>query len=244
MIIQTFETGPVRCNCSIVGCSHTREALIVDPGGDAEEIIARVKDLGLNVRQILITHGHFDHVLAARAVKKATGAKIAIHRKDRWLYRITPVQSKLFCGAFRGTMPPRPDRWLAEGDVIKTGELLARVMHTPGHSPGACCFHLEEERLLFSGDTLFAGSIGQWRYPGGNIQQIFASVDRLMELPDETHVIPGHGPETSIGEERAGNQYIDAAYREMLLREEADRPSFWRLLGRSVMSAVGLRKGE
>ena len=241
MILESFETGPVDCNCSIIGCPETREALIVDPGGDADKILERVKALGLNVRQILITHGHFDHVLAAREVQKATGAKIAIHRKDAWLYRLTPVQTKLFGGSF-SPRPPRPNRWLCEGDVVEAGSISAHVMHTPGHSPGACCFHVANNSLLFSGDTLFAGSIGQWRFPGGSIEKIFASLDRLMTLPDETKVIPGHGPHTTIGKERQCNPYLDEDRRELLRREDAERPGLFKSILLMLARAVGLRR--
>lgn len=241
MILESFETGPMACNCSIIGCPITREALVVDPGGDADKIIERVKALGLNVRQILITHGHFDHVLAAREVQKATGAKISIHHKDAWLYRLTPVQTKLFGGSF-SPRPPRPNRWLCEGDVVETGSVSAKVMHTPGHSPGACCFHFAGNGLLLSGDTLFAGSIGQWRFPGGSIEQIFASLDRLMTLPDETKVIPGHGPHTTIGEERRNNPYLDENRRSLLRREDAERPGLFKSILLMLAHLVGFRR--
>jgi len=214
----------------------------VDPGGDAELLLARIRELGLTVRQILITHGHFDHVLAAGEIQRATGAKIAIHRKDRWLYLITPVQTKLFGGKFFGNSPPRPNRWLCEGDVIKAGTVSAHVMHTPGHSPGSCCFHVAEGKTLFSGDTLFANSIGNWRFPGGSAVQIFKSFDRLFELPDETQVVPGHGPETTIGAERASNPYRDANFRAELMQQEAKRPGLVKSIFYLIAATLGLVK--
>jgi glyoxylase-like metal-dependent hydrolase (beta-lactamase superfamily II) len=223
IVLEIHAVGPMQCNCSIFGCQSSRDCIVVDPGGDADLILDRVTALGLNVRYVLITHAHFDHVLAARAIKNETGAEICVHPKDKWLYRIAFIQYRLF--GIKGDSPPRPDWWLAEGDQIPIGCYHADVIHTPGHSPGSCCFHVAEEKLLFSGDTLFRRSVGQWTYPGGSFAALTKSIlQKLFLLPDDTRVIPGHGEETTIGEERELNPYLKPGKIAELQLEEENKP--------------------
>jgi len=238
MILQTFSVGPMDCNCSIVVCPETREAIVVDPGGDAEEILVKLKELGAIVKLILITHAHFDHVIAARAVKAATGAPICLHKKDIWLYRLMPLQYRM--SGIKDKAPPRPDRLLIDGDALAAGALSLSVLHTPGHSPGSCCFHLADEKLLFSGDTLFASSVGNWRFPGGSFEAIIRSVnEKLMVLPDDTHVVPGHGPETTIGFERANNPYLQPDSLAEIRLDASKEPGKLKMLGLMILGLFG-----
>jgi hydroxyacylglutathione hydrolase len=207
MILETFQVGPVKCNCSIVASEATNEAVVIDPGGDEELILKRVKALGVSVKYALITHAHFDHVIAARALQEATGAAICVHRKDRRMYAIMPLQYKMY--GIKALRPPKPQRWLQEGDQIRFGDLLANVIHTPGHSPGSCAYHLAAQKLLFSGDTLFRESVGVWTPPGGSFEALMHSIQgKLFGLPDDTRVIPGHMGETTIGHEKEHNPLL------------------------------------
>lgn len=179
------------------------------------------------MRYVLITHAHFDHVLAARAVKRATGAEVCLHPKDKWLYRIAFIQYRLF--GVKGENPPRPDWWLAEGDQIPFGRYHCDVIHTPGHTPGSCCFHVAEEKVLFSGDTLFRRSVGQWSYPGGSFSALIESIlQKLLVLPDDTLVIPGHGDETTIGEEHESNPYLKPEKIALIQQEEDSKPGTFK----------------
>jgi hydroxyacylglutathione hydrolase len=209
MILETFQVGPMKCNCSIVASDATKEAVIIDPGGDEDLILRRVEALGVKVKYALITHAHFDHVIAARALQEATGAAICVHRKDRRMYAIMPLQYKMY--GIKALRPPKPQRWLQECDEIRVGDLQARVIHTPGHSPGSCAFHLAAQKLLFSGDTLFRESVGIWTPPGGSFDALIDSIqEKLFHLPDDTRVIPGHNEETTIGHEKQHNRYLKA----------------------------------
>lgn len=238
MIRQTFPVGKMKCNCSIVVCPKTREAIVVDPGGDAETILAKLKELGAIVKLILITHAHFDHVLAARAVKAATGAPICLHKKDIWLYRLMPLQYRMIGN--KDKVPPRPDKLLLDGDALSAGALSLSVLHTPGHSPGSCCFHLADEKLLFSGDTLFASSVGNWRFLGGSFEAIIRSVnEKLMVLPDDTDVVPGHGPETTIGFERKNNPYLQPESLAEIKLAESKKPGKLKMLGLMILAMFG-----
>ena len=242
-ILETYAVGPMQCNCSIFGCSNSRECIVVDPGGDADLILKRVAALGLNVGYVLITHAHFDHVLAACAVKRATGAKICLHPKDKWLYRIAFLQYRLF--GVKGDTPPRPDWWLAEGDRIPIGAYHADVIHTPGHTPGSCCFHVVDEKLLWSGDTLFRRSVGNWGYPGGSFSALIESIlQKLLRLPDDTRVIPGHGEDTTIGEERQFNPFLKPARIEELRIEEDSKPSTFKQIMSLLGRMVGFRNSD
>ena len=208
--IRTLVVGPVACNCCVVACAETKEAAIIDPGGEAEDILALVKDMGVKVTHLLHTHGHFDHILATGEVAAATGARILIHQNDRALYENLPAQGHRF--GFRAERPPDPSQWLVGGETITVGTLSFQVLHTPGHTPGSVGYYLDDEGgVLFAGDTLFAESVGRTDFPGGSSKDLATSIrTQLYVLPSETRVIPGHGDETTIGHEREHNPFVRA----------------------------------
>ena len=206
MIVRKLEVGPFASNCYIIGSEADREGMIIDPGDEAKLILSEVKDLGLDIKVIALTHGHIDHIGALKEVKEATGAQVAIHTddvrvlKDRFL--------SIFLG-IRRRSPPPPDRLLNDGDTISVGGLKFTVIHTPGHSQGSIC--LLGEGVLFSGDTLFNYGVGRSDLPGSgsNHNQLIDSIQRrLLVLDDDIKVYPGHGPETTIGAERRGNPFL------------------------------------
>jgi glyoxylase-like metal-dependent hydrolase (beta-lactamase superfamily II) len=205
MILETLVVSPFGTNCFLVGCPETKEALVVDPGDDAEEILGRAEELGLSVKAIVLTHGHVDHVCAAPAVKEATGAEILLHADDVPLLEHGREMAAMF-GWFV-SRSPTADRTIAEGDEVKAGTLSFRVLHTPGHSPGGIC--LVGDSCAFVGDLIFAGSIGRCDLPGGSERVLLKAVrEKIFTLPDETVLYPGHGPETTVGEEKASNPFF------------------------------------
>ncbi len=212
MILKALAVGPFGCNCYIVGDDATREAVIIDPGDEAAEILRLAR--GLKVGKILHTHGHLDHVSGTRGVREGTGAEILIHRADQALYeRLTSQYAdtrKLFgISLGKGHDPVPPDGFLEDGGILTVGKLRIRVIHTPGHTPGGCCFQVGD--ALFSGDTLFCGSVGRTDLPGGDMEELEASIrEKLYALAPATVVYPGHGPTTSIGDEKEGNTVVPA----------------------------------
>ena len=214
MILESFPVGPLACNCTILADEATREAIVIDPGDDVSRIAKRLSDQGLRLKQILVTHGHIDHVGGALKLKRLTGAPIYLNENDLPQLDIMEEQAA-WVGldlAVPETAPP--DEGLAEGQVVGLEHYPARVLHTPGHTQGSVCLHFAPLNLLIAGDTLFAGSIGRTDFPGGNIDQMMASLHtRLLALPDETRVLPGHGPGTTIGLERASNPFLQARGR-------------------------------
>ena len=204
MILKRLVVGPFSSNCYIVGSESTKEGMIIDPGDEAGVIFEEVKDLGLDIRSIVLTHGHIDHIGALKEAKEATGAEVAIHADEADSLQEQPL-SKLLGLAY--PTPPPPDRLLKDGDSIDIGELHFLVLHTPGHSPGGIC--LLGEGVVFSGDTLFNFGIGRTDLPGGNYSQLMDSIHtRLMTLTDDTIVYPGHGPESTIDAERRQNPFL------------------------------------
>jgi len=192
-----------------VACTETGEAAIIDPGGDADEILAEVAKMGVAVKLLLHTHGHFDHILATSDVAKATRARIAIHRNDLALYEGLPKQGRIF--GFSADQPPAPHQLLLGGETIEVGKLSAAVIHTPGHTPGSVGYYFSGDGILFAGDTLFAESIGRTDFTGGSYPDIVESIQtKLYVLPTSTRVVPGHGGETTIGHEREHNPFISA----------------------------------
>ncbi len=207
LIRKTFAVPPLSCNCSIIGDSKTRQAVIVDPGGNADRILREVDALGFTIAMILHTHAHFDHFLASGAIQEATQATICLHHDDRQLWDMLDVQCQMF-GVPYNPVPP-PDMWLADEEPLAIGNEVSTVIHTPGHTPGSLCFYFPQSNLVLSGDTLFRGGIGRTDLWGGDSRAIERSIrDRLYTLDEHTVVVPGHGPETLIGAERQSNAFI------------------------------------
>jgi glyoxylase-like metal-dependent hydrolase (beta-lactamase superfamily II) len=216
LVRTSFRVGALGCTCTIIACPETKQALVVDPGGEADRIVAELAARGLNAVQIVHTHAHFDHVLGTADLARATGAEASLHKEDQFLYDRVPDQLAAF-GMAALAPPPGSGadlqfRLLEGNETLSFGRHEARVIHTPGHTPGSLCVLIEapaERPLLLAGDTLFAGSIGRTDLWGGNFDEIVTSIrGPLFSLPDETLVIPGHGPETTIGLEREDNPLV------------------------------------
>jgi hydroxyacylglutathione hydrolase len=212
MILETFPVGPLRCNCTILGDEVTHEAVVVDPGDNIPEILSRLEKHGLTLRQIVVTHAHIDHVGGAALLRKSTGAPVVMNQQDLELLGMMEMQA-----GWLGVPTPQvapPDASAEDGLTIGLATLPAQVLHTPGHTPGSICLLFPDHHLLLAGDTLFAGSIGRTDLPGGDGRQILRSLrERLLVLPDTTRVLPGHGPETTIGEERQSNPFLQPKFR-------------------------------
>ena len=212
MILETFPVGPLHCNCTILGDEVTHEAMVVDPGDNIPEILSRLRKHGLTLRQIVVTHAHIDHVGGAAQLRKLTGAPVLMNQQDLALLGMMEMQAG-WLGVPTPEVAP-PDASAEDGLAIGLAALPAEVIHTPGHTPGSICLLFPAQHLLLAGDTLFAGSIGRTDLPGGDSHQILRSLrDRLLVLPDATRVVPGHGPETSIGEERHSNPFLQPKFR-------------------------------
>jgi hydroxyacylglutathione hydrolase len=207
MILETIPVGALQCNCSILGDETSREAIIVDPGDDIPRIMALLAKHSLTVKQILITHAHIDHIAGANRLKRLTGAPVLYNQNDLPLVKMMDVQAT-WLGVPTPTVE-NPDDTLEDGKLIAITGLSGSILHTPGHTEGSVCLYLPTQTLLLAGDTLFAGSIGRTDLPGGDTRKILASIhDRLLTLPDEIIVIPGHGATTTIGSERASNPFL------------------------------------
>jgi hydroxyacylglutathione hydrolase len=207
MIHEILPVGPLQCNCSIIGDETTRDAIVIDPGDDIADVLAAVGKHNLTVKQIVITHAHIDHVGGAMKLRAATGAPILLNQNDSALLKMLDVQA-----AWLGMAPPGKveiDHSVGESDKVQVGPLVAQVLHTPGHTEGSICLYFPLEKKLIAGDTLFAGSIGRTDLPGGSFDKIIRSLhEKVLALPDDTVVVPGHGPLTSIGEERENNPFL------------------------------------
>jgi glyoxylase-like metal-dependent hydrolase (beta-lactamase superfamily II) len=208
MIHEILPVGPLQCNCSVIGDEATREAMVIDPGDDIEDVLGLVRKHHLQVKQIVITHAHIDHVGGAMKLRAATGAPILLNQNDYELLKMLDVQA-----SWLGMTDPGKveiEQSLGQSDKVQAGSLTADVLHTPGHTAGSICLFFPIEKKLIAGDTLFAGSIGRTDLPGGSFEKIIHSIrDKLLALPDDTVVVPGHGSLTTIGEERESNPFLE-----------------------------------
>jgi glyoxylase-like metal-dependent hydrolase (beta-lactamase superfamily II) len=208
MILRCVTGGPLETNCYIVGCDETFEALVIDPGlteTECKEVLRKISKLNLQVKYIVNTHGHPDHILSNGMIKDLTGAKVLVHEEDAHLLK----EPWTFPFEIGQVQPIEPDGLLRDGDIIKIGILEFTVIHTPGHTKGSVSLYCESENVVFTGDTLFYGSVGRTDLPGGSIKDIKASLrDKLMKLPDRTIVYPGHGAKTTVGREKRFNPFL------------------------------------
>lgn len=209
MHVETFACGPLGCNCSILADLEKKRAIVIDPGGDLEDIRARLEKLGVGVDAIVHTHTHVDHVGATAGLQKATGASAQIHEADRFLYQLLPVQSMLVGCA----IPESADieGALKDGGSLRAGDLELAVLHTPGHTPGSVSFVVTRDgkTTVFTGDTLFCGSIGRTDLWGGDHGAILRSIKhKLLSLPDDALIVSGHGPTSTIAYERSHNPFL------------------------------------
>ena len=205
MIIKRLVVGPLEENTYIIGDEATKQAIVIDPGDEPDRIMNEVKANGLEVIAIICTHAHFDHIGAAGDVKKATGANIILHKEDLETYDLAKDQAAFW--GYSVDDLPQPDSYVDEGDEVKVGNLSFKVMHTPGHSRGGICLY--GEGIVVTGDTIFQGSVGRTDFPGGSIEKLKESFKRLLDLPGNTQVLSGHGPETTIGNEKTGNFFVN-----------------------------------
>ena len=219
MIHKIFPVGPLQCNCSVIGDEKTHEAMVIDPGDQIEGILEILGQEKLTLKQIVITHAHIDHVGGAMKLKAATGAPILMNQNDYALLKMLDMQA-----AWVGVPPPgevKVDEAVGEGRVLKIGEISSNVIHTPGHSEGSICVYFPAERKLF------AGGIGRTDLPGGSMEKIMRSLhNQVLALPDETEVVPGHGPMTTISDERETNPFLQKRETNPFLQKREPNPFF------------------
>jgi len=207
MIHEILPVGPLQCNCSIIGDEATRQAMVIDPGDDIDDVLAILGKHNLEVKQIVITHAHIDHVGGAMKLRAATGAPILLNQNDLALLKMLDAQAAWVGMAAPGQV--EIDQSVGNADTVRAGSLSANVLQTPGHTEGSICLYFPAENKLIAGDTLFAGSIGRTDLPGGSFEKIIRSLHQtVLALPDDTVVVPGHGPLTTIGEERESNPFL------------------------------------
>lgn len=207
MFHKIFPVGALQCNCSVIGDEQTREAMVIDPGDQVDEILGILGQHNLTLKHIVITHAHIDHIGGAMKLKAATGAPVLLNQNDQALLKMLDMQA-----AWIGMRPPgevKVDQSVKDGDSLKTGNITTNIIETPGHTEGSICLFFPQEKKLIAGDTLFAGSIGRTDLPGGSYEKIMRSLHtRVLALPDDIQVVPGHGPLTTIGEERRTNPFL------------------------------------
>jgi len=207
LVVRHAVVGPFAANAYVAACSRTGEAVLIDPGGDVGRVLALREPGGYHVARIFCTHGHVDHVAGAAEARAATGAPLQIHAGDEGWLAALPKQAEMF--GFDTVEPPKVDHRHADGETFMVGELEARVIHTPGHSPGSSCLFFPEAKTIFTGDTLFSGSVGRTDLPGGDVDALFRSIkEKLFTLGDAVQFHPGHGPAGLLGDERRANPFV------------------------------------
>jgi glyoxylase-like metal-dependent hydrolase (beta-lactamase superfamily II) len=212
LVVRSAVVGPFAMNAWLVGCGETGQALLVDPGAEIPRVLALREPEGFRVGRIFLTHGHIDHAAGAAEARALTGAPVTIHADDLPWLEALPRQAEMF--GLELAAPPEVDRSHQDGEEVRVGNHVGRVIHTPGHSPGSTCLHFEADGLLLTGDTLFAGSVGRTDLPGGDTERLARSIrERLFTLGDEVRFLPGHGPGGTIGEERRGNPFVGEGAR-------------------------------
>jgi glyoxylase-like metal-dependent hydrolase (beta-lactamase superfamily II) len=205
LLVHQLSVGPLQVNCFVVSCQKTHEAMVIDPGEEGPRILHLAESNGLDVKKVVNTHGHFDHIGANQPVKEATGATLMLHKEDLPLLQNARASAQAY--GLTVSPSPDPDEFLKEGDVFSVGEHSFSIFHVPGHSPGSIC--LFSDGHLFVGDVLFAGSIGRTDLPGGDFDALVEGVrEKLFQLPADTVVHPGHGPDTTIGREKQMNPFV------------------------------------
>ncbi len=206
IIRKTFPVGPLQCNCTILGNTETRKGYVFDPGGDAQRIMTTVESMALNIIGIIHTHAHLDHILAAGEIHDRTGAPIWLHRSDQFLWNTVEKQCRMFGVPYSPI--PDPEHWIEHQQELECG---GYCIHTPGHTPGSTSFYFKDASLLIAGDTLFQGSVGRTDFEGGDARLLKSSIQqRLYRLDENSAVITGHGPETTIGQEMRFNAFVRA----------------------------------
>ncbi|MCR2042533.1 MBL fold metallo-hydrolase [Anaerosalibacter massiliensis] len=205
MKIERLTVGVYAANCYIIYCEDTKEGIVIDPGEEGDRILKRIEELNLDVKYIILTHGHGDHIGGLKEVKEGTQAPILIHEGDREL--LNDGTKNLSSVMATGSVQLEADRFVKDGEELSFGNYLVKIIHTPGHTPGGISINIDSS--LFTGDTLFAGSIGRTDFPGGSYEQIINSIkEKLVLFSDDTIVYPGHGPSSTIGREKVSNPFI------------------------------------
>lgn len=210
LLRETFAAGPFQCNCTILACGDSKDAIVIDPGGELEHIAEIVAHYDLRVTAIVHTHAHLDHIYGTREVQAAHGGEIGLHRDDAFLYDGAAAQAAMFGWTVKPMAPVA--RWLEHGDTVALGRREVAVIHTPGHTPGSICFEVADPdagRVVFAGDTLFRRSVGRTDLPGGDRRQLETSIrERLYTRDLDALVVPGHGPTTTLGDEARANPFV------------------------------------